>query len=152
MKLLIKQCKRAVFGHTTILRSFTDLRIQRIISMKGLNCSSPTYMRMMRERAKFWMLINSMKISFFWVDSDIVFTRNVEELLKRPDVQLSDLAFQLDSPVKLTHAQMIRRNHEGRLPTDWAEACGGFFFARGLECLTKVRKQPGIFFSGSIRR
>lgn len=67
---------------------------------------------MMRERSKFWMLLNTLRISFFWIDSDIVLTRNIYDLLLRPDAIASDVIFQLNSsfiiPMKVYHAVMYR--------------------------------------------
>jgi Nucleotide-diphospho-sugar transferase len=103
-------------------------------------------MRMMRERAKFWMLINSMKISFFWVDSDIVFARNFEELLKRPDVQISDMAFMLDSGDEFSHDKIIDRFHGVEYkPHALFEPCGGFFLAKGSGMLITATKATGDF-------
>lgn len=99
---------------------------------------------MMRERAKFWMLLNSLSISFFWVDSDVVITRNINTMLLRPDVKLSDMAFQHDGRAELTTDERIFRHHnhvknEGETGSSWMEPCGGFFFARAT-------KATGDFF------
>jgi Nucleotide-diphospho-sugar transferase len=86
---------------------------------------------MMRERAKFWMTINSLGIPFFWIDSDIVLTRNPEVLLKRPDVMISDIAFQLDALLPQSNQDMIEKQKGVKQIDSLAEPCGGFFHAKG---------------------
>jgi Nucleotide-diphospho-sugar transferase len=63
---------------------------------------SKAYNQMMRERcivliitAKFWRLIHSLGINFWWVDADAIIGRNIQELLLRPDAIASDIIFQM---------------------------------------------------------